>query len=486
LIAIRKVLGANVTTGFWLLLFAALPLVCHGAEKPANTIPALLVSDIHFDPFHDPAQAKKLGDAPMSQWRSVLSAPPSADQQQAFSSLQQACHSRGVDTPYALFHSALQAMKATLPGAKFITVSGDLIAHAFFCRYSTLFPGATQSNYQAFVLKTASFVASELRAEFPDIPIYVALGNNDTPCDDYRLDAGSEFLAQAGKILAESLPPSQQPRVTQEFAKGGYYSVLMPEPMRETRLIVINDLFLSPQYATCAGRPDAAAATAELAWLQEQFAQARRLGQRAWVMGHIPPGVDPYSTVAKGKDICGNASPIMFLSTDKLADLLLRNADLIRLGIFAHSHMDEIRLLEPEHGAKHTAVAIKMVSSISPVDGNDPSFTVARVDPSTGLLEDYEVISTSDQTGIAATWRTEYDFGKTFQQEQFSSPSLRKLIDEFTQDPDAKTKLSQAYIRNFYPGDRSSQLTPFWPQYLCALPNHTAKGFTSCVCAGGK
>jgi sphingomyelin phosphodiesterase acid-like 3 len=260
----------------------------------------------------------------------------------------------------------------------------------------------------------------------------------------------------------------------------------MPEPLRETRLIVINDLFLSPQYATCAGQPDAAAGTAELAWLQEQFVQARRLGQRVWVMGHIPPGVDPYSTVAKVKDICGNASPIMFLSTDKLADLLLKNADLIRLGIFAHSHMDEIRLLEPERGAKHAAVAIKMVSSISPVDGNDPSFTVAHVEPASALLQDYEVITTSDQTGIAAAWHSEYDFGKTFQQEHFSSASIRKLIEEFAKDPDARTKTSQAYIRNFYPGDRSSQLTPFWPQYLCALPNHTAKAFTACVCAGGK
>ena len=50
----------------------------------------------------------------------------------------------------------------------------------------------------------------ELRASFPGMPVYVALGNNDTGCGDYQLDAGSSFLAQAGKIVAEGLPPSQQ------------------------------------------------------------------------------------------------------------------------------------------------------------------------------------------------------------------------------------------------------------------------------------
>ena len=278
---------------------------------------------------------QQLVDAPVSQWSSILSAPPSPNQQQAFAALQQTCHARGVDTPYPLLQSSLQAMRSRQPDAKFMTVSGDLIAHSFFCRYTTLLPGSTQSDYQAFVLKTLSFVMGELRASFPGAPVYVALGNNDTACGDYRLDAGSDFLARTGRIVAEGLPPSQQQQALKEFAKGGYYSLTMDAPMRDTRLIVVNDLFLSPRYSTCAGKPDSAAATAEMAWLQEQLAQARRLGQRVWVMGHIPPGVDPYSTVAKIKDICGNEAPEMFLSSDQLADLLIEYADVVRLGIFA-------------------------------------------------------------------------------------------------------------------------------------------------------
>ena len=505
----RRFSELQITIWLWLLIFIASPLTGRGeaqqafsslqdgqqhrstdsAEAEDRPFPALLVSDIHFDPLHDPAKVQQLVSAPVSQWSSILSAPSSPNQQQAFAALQKKCNARGIDTPYTVLHSSLQAMRSWQSDARFMTVSGDLIAHSFLCRYTTLVPGSTQSDYQAFVLKTLSFVMGELRATFPGMPVYVALGNNDTACDDYRLDAGSDFLAQTGRIVAEGVPRSQRRRVSKVFARGGYYSLAMGAPMRYTRLIVVNDIFLSPKYSTCAGRPDSAAATAEMTWLQQELTQARRLSQKVWVMGHIPPGVDPYSTVAKFKDICGNGSPEMFLSSDKLADLLIEYADVIRLGIFAHSHMDEVRLLKPQGSGPQVSehsVAIKMVPSVSPVDGNNPSFTIGRVDRSSAVLRDYEVIAASNQTGIATTWSREYDYAQTYHEAEFSPSTVKEMITEFEYDRSAKTAASEAYIRNFYVGDRSSELKPFWPLYVCALENHTAKAFDACVCSAGK
>src|SRR5208337_1123230 len=152
------------------------------AKAEADTIPALFLSDIHFDPFHDPAKAAELASAPVTQWRSILSARPSANQGQAFDKLQQSCQAKGVDTPYALLQSSLQAMRARLPGAKFMTVSGDLVVHGFPCRFEKLFPSSAPGGYQAFVVKTLAFVMDELRASYPGTPIYVALGNNDSGC----------------------------------------------------------------------------------------------------------------------------------------------------------------------------------------------------------------------------------------------------------------------------------------------------------------
>jgi len=466
---------------------SAQPHAANSVLPQEASVHSLFVSDIHFDPFHDPGKAKELVGAPVANWKSILSAPSLADQPQAFAALQQSCHAKGVDTPYVLLRSSLQAMHARQPDAKFMMVSGDLVVHAFPCRYATLLPNAAPADYQAFVVKTISFVMQELRAEFPGVPVYVSLGNNDSGCGDYKLDADSDFLAQTAKIVAEGLPAAERANAIKEFAEGGYYSIAMAEPMRNTRLIVVNDLFLSPKYTTCGGDADTAPAKAQMAWLERQLQQARESGQKVWVMGHIPPGIDPVSTVTELRDVCGGQAPVAFLSSDKMAGLLVEYADVVRLGLFGHTHMDEMRLLEPEGGEPQNAdahrVPVKVVPSISPVDGNIPSFTDARVNPSSATLENYDVISASNRTGIATAWTAEYDFAKTYREPEFSSSSVKKLIDEFRADRSAAAAASQAYIRDYFVGDMSPALIPFWPEYVCALSNQTAKGFAACVCS---
>lgn len=458
----------------------------HAATAEKGTIPAIFTSDIHFDPFNDPSKAKELATAPVSEWHSILADPPSADQVQAFTGIQQHCHAKGIDTPFVLLRSSLAAMHTRQPYAKFIVVTGDLIAHAFPCRYEALFPKAAPGDYQAFVLKTISFVMEELQREFPGIPVYASLGNNDSACGDYLLDANSEFVAEAGKILAQGLPTSQQRQAINQSVDGAYYSVTMAAPMRGTRLIAVNDLFLSPKYNSCAGKPDPTGATQEMAWLESELQQARHAGQKVWLIGHIPPGVDPYSTVLKFRDVCGGQSPVTFLASDKMADLMVEYADVVQLGIFGHTHMDEMRLLAPPPGSPLPAeghrVPVKLVASISPVDGNNPSFTIARINPLSAQLEDYDVIAASNQTGIATTWTEEYNFAKTYHQTVFSSATLKKLTDSFSKDPGANTLASQAYIRDYFVGNMSRALTPFWPTYVCAVENHTAQGFAACLC----
>jgi sphingomyelin phosphodiesterase acid-like 3 len=454
-----------------------------------TTIPAIFISDIHFDPFHDPARVRQLVAAPVSQWSSILSRPPSPRQESAFTAMQQNCDARGVDTPDTLLRSSLRAMRVRQADAKFMMVSGDLVAHGFPCRYTTLFPHATPAEYQSFVEKTISYVLGQLRVSFPRIPIYVALGNNDSACGDYRLDAGNTFLANTAGIVAEGLPLSDRNTEIQDFSQTGSYSVAMAPPMQNTRLIVLDDLFLSTKSNSCAGTPNPNAAKAELGWLRDQLAQARQSGQRVWIMGHIPTGIDPYATARRLGALCGHLNPVLFLSSTNLADVLLEYADVIRLGIFAHTHMDEIRLLQPEHAEPDSSapgIAIKMIPSISPVDGNDPSFTLARVNPASAMLQDYQVVAASNHTGIATTWSVEYDFAQTFHQPQFSPATVRALIVEFAADHDADTAVSRQYIRHYFIGDRSSELKPFWPQYVCALANASVEAYSACLCPAAK
>jgi sphingomyelin phosphodiesterase acid-like 3 len=455
-----------------------------------ETIPALFLSDIHFEPFFDPGKVAQLAAAPAGEWKGILAAPASADREQRFAALEQTCHVRGDDTSYVLLESSLRAMRREASGAKFATVSGDLISHAFTCKYEALFPHAAAGDYRAFVEKTLDFVMEELRAALPGVPVYAALGNNDSDCGDYKLDAHSDFLLAVGGEVTREFPESERKDALAAFAAGGYYSIRLPAPMRNARLLALDDLFMVGRFTTCAGKADGSAADAQLAWLQQQLTEARRNKEKVWVMGHIPPGVDVHASATHTEEICGEKGPKMFLASEKLADVLMAFSDVVELAIFAHTHMDEMRILTPGNeapgGASRKVVAVKMVSSISPINGNAPSFTVARVEPSSAELKDFKVFRASNQTGVEADWREEYDWGKTYHETEFSASAVSKVIAGFEADSDAKTGSSRDYIRNFDVGNNSPLLALVWPQYVCGLRNDSAQGFKACVCVAGK
>jgi sphingomyelin phosphodiesterase acid-like 3 len=183
-------------------------------------------------------------------------------------------------------------------------------------------------------------------------------------------------------------------------------------------------------------------------------------------------------------DVCGGQSPTMFLASEKMADVIAEFGDVVELAIFAHTHMDELRLLK-ENGqspAAQKSVAVKLVPSISPINGNHPSFTVAQIDLSSASLVDYKIFAASNLTGVGASWKEEYDFARSYHMAEFTSSSVNRLISGFAADPGAKTQASQNYIEEFSVGYASPLLSLVWPQYVCTLTNHTQQSFKACVC----
>ena len=493
--------------GLWIVLFAAFSVAAQaqrpGPPESGTTVPALLVSDIHFDPFHDPAKAKQLEAALVSQWQAILSAPDSAGQPQAFATLQKSCGARGVDTPWPLLRSSIEAMHRQAPHARFITVSGDLVVHGLPCRFQALLPGQSQASYEAFLEKTLQFVIEQLRAAFPGVPIHVALGNNDTGCGDYHLDPDSAFLRATAHIVAAAVPAAERRSVEEQFRTNGSYGAPLA-PLHKTRLIVLNDLFLAPQYASCNGQPNPAPAQAELDWLSRQMDEAEEAGEHVWVMAHIPPGVNAFETVRRFRNVCSGEAPESFLVPEdsaRLESILQLRSSLIQLVLFGHTHMDEMRVvlvgqdLRRQLGEigqlasdKNTYrlvlrnIPMKLVPSISPVDGNHPAFTVAAVEPN-GTLKDYSVVVASNLTGVGTAWSKEYDYAETYNEPDFSGEAVFDLLRKFDSDPKAQTPASRQYIQHYYKGKVGSALAPFWPQYECSLDNLNPADYTLCVCA---
>lgn len=106
--------------------------------------------------------------------------------------------------------------------AYFLSV-GDSSAH-----------GLTDDHGSPKVLKAMSMVASEAHKVFPDIPIFLAIGNNDLP-GHYILPNNSDWYKTvlsywAPLILCSHCPRSvEKPTTMEELAKtfleGGYYKV---------------------------------------------------------------------------------------------------------------------------------------------------------------------------------------------------------------------------------------------------------------------
>jgi sphingomyelin phosphodiesterase acid-like 3 len=264
----------------------------------------------------------------------------------------------------------------------------------------------------------------------------------------------------------------------------GDYSVMLPAPMNNTRLIVLQNIFESTHYRGCNNEPNAAPAAEQIAWLRAQLTEARNSGQQVWVMAHIPPGVDVYTTYhrylfAPG-EACNVKQPQMFLSSSVLGETIADFGDVVRLAIFAHTHMDEIKLLQ---GPEGKAVPAKVVPSISPINGNDPSFIVAQVNPKDATIKDYEVYSATNAQ--AAVWNREYRYSDVYHLPDFSAKSIDQLTLALVDDKSGEEETSRVYERYFLSGGGTIAalgLQRLWPAYSCSLREEDPGAFRRCMC----
>lgn len=447
-----------------------------------------MLSDLHFDPFRDPAKVPALRSAPVMQWSRILNDPDSITQAADFAALQTACKSRGADSSWAVVKSTLAAAHTQQPAPLFITVSGDLLTHNFDCRMKTLDKEATAEQISDFAEKTIAFLASEMRQSFGGTPTYLALGNNDSGCTDYHQTVNSRFVKNTALSLASGFTrPQDQKVVVQAFSSRGDYSVLLPHSMHGTRLVVLQNVFGTPRFAACESEETAGAvpsATAQMDWLREQLAAARREHQKVWVMAHIPPGVDTYASfhkfVGKPEGMCSVASPVMMLNSDDLTRLLTDYAGEVKLALFAHTHMDEIKLLHNPQGA---SIPAKLIPSVSPINGNTPSFLLATVQPQTATMLDYAVYAASDSK--ASSWSEEYRYSGAYHMPDFSADSVGQLATRMERDKDGTDEISVTYQRWFLPGDDGKfarGLKTIWPSYACAISENGGPLYRRCMC----
>jgi hypothetical protein len=392
--------------------------------------------------------------------------------------------SYGEDTNHALFISSMDALAKAAAGVDFVIVAGDLLAHEFETRAASTF-GVPEisATTDAFAVRTTIFAAEAVAGAVPGKPVILALGNNDSSCGDYRIQPGGSYLAATRETVRRLAGTGRvEPDFDETYTAGGYYAVHHPT-VKNTVILVVNDILWSAKYRNACGTNGLAAADAMLAWLRERLGRAKAAGEHVWMVHHIPWGIDPYSTLHSNAASCA-AGIVPFLKepyASAFVSLLREYGDLLRASFSGHVHYDDFRLLLDDQ-AKAIGVD-KVVPAISPIFGQNPGFQIFRYDRASALPTDFSTFYLANldkaENRAAAEWRLEYTFTEAYRQPRYSVEAVGAVWNALSQGGAA----ADAY-RKLYPVNRGTLRSDILPAYACAIGHLDAQSFQDCFCRG--
>jgi predicted phosphodiesterase len=394
------------------IIFAA------SSAQAGQASPWLVISDVHYTPF-DHARA------------------PS---------------SYGEDTNDALLTSFLAEARKADPNPPVVIIAGDFLAHGFRLDAA----GATMAA-----------LAKRFDAAFPRAQFVIALGNNDSSCGDYAAPIDGPFLAAAAKAWAPLVDRrGAAPDFAERFAHAGDYVARLPLP--GLRVAVTNDVFDSLRYsAACAAGQNGAART--LARFQTDLRGARP-GERNWVLFHIPPGIDTFTTT----HLTHRLGVVPFLKPNARQDLdaIVTGApDHVVLALAGHTHKFGYRILG-EPGSPR--VPMLLAPSVSPIFDNAPSFLEVTV------ASDGTLASVAETSLVDGRWQRVGDLG-TLGMRRFTVSELEGLQHRLKRGAALRATFSRLYSGGGPPEIDERN----WRSYWCAAANFTATAFEACTGQSG-
>ncbi len=450
----RKVLTALATI---VLLISA----CGGSSRTNQIV---VFSDVHFNPFYDTTLFDALVAAPADAWEAIFEGSSTTT-----------LSTWGQEANYPLLKQAITAACTQADGTPFLLFTGDILGHGFNNAFYALYGSEDESALRAFILKTVTFFSQSVRSACGERPIAFILGNNDAYEGDYALLPNSAFLADTANLFSSTLLLNKvdAAEFAETYTAGGYYATTSLQA--NLMLIGMNTVF----FAARAPEESRAAASAQVAWLGTKLAQARANGWRVWLLLHIPPGIDIYSTVHTFMDENGQVTDATTMWTEELqtqmTETLTDYRDVIGAIFGAHTHMDEFRLAISSDTAPHGSVV--GTPSISPLFGNNPAFKVVTARTDDWQLSD----STSWMNPLEgdSTFSASYTFSNAYGITWLLDDALAELADELATDSAQRA----TYIEHYYSGhDASNPIDDTnWPAYRCGISEMTKVEFMACV-----
>jgi len=421
----------------------------------------LMLSDIHFDPFQDDAVIGKLG-----------------------AKLREGCHTSGStsfsrygsDTNYPLLKSALENAAAAASDHHFhydyIIITGDYLAHQFDRRYQQCIGGSDEA-YRRFASGTIVLVSDMIARAFPGVPVFAALGNNDSDRGDYEKPSESFFssVGHSWETAWGDVAARTRSEAEASFEKAGYYALPHPTVPGHELLVLNSNLWAAAHHPQACSETDSDP-DGQFAWLSDTLDKVARTGGSASLIMHILPGIDAIRSAG--------GQPVLLWNdrcTQKLMTQLNRYPGVIREIYAGHIHRDDFRVLEDIPG--RALCAIHVVPSVSPVYFNNPALEIGWYSKSDGALWDYAALSLN-LSGPKPTWETEYVFTQAYGYPRLTLNALEDLSRRIRSGNPA-SGVGKIYTSHYTAGVDMFLTPQNWLNYSCAQTEITIETFERCT-----
>jgi UDP-2,3-diacylglucosamine pyrophosphatase LpxH len=323
----------------------------------------IAISDIHFDPFMGChlqkycSTVKELQRSPIEKWDSILARNKA--QLQARLRI-------GMDTNYALLTKLIKQVKpyASQPNNSFMIITGDYLAHNIDKNYHLYFK--TSKGYQVFIRKVFRYLYAKLRTICPaNLGVYFVMGNNDGYLGDYVINADQQFFKDISLDWSElnEIASSGSKIDHQLLSRNGSYARNITPSLK---LIVLNTLIFLKK---AKGENKEAHAQLIINWLNKQLARAKQKHQKVILAYHIPQSVAPTKRLLSPK-----TANLWLDDINQAYIKLAQQYDTTIIGML-HGHVHRPEFMRLHRDPNHPLPQY-LISSVSPIFGNSPSFTI--------------------------------------------------------------------------------------------------------------
>lgn len=351
----------------------------------------------------------------------------------------------GEDTGEELFDDTIAELRRADPNAPVIIVAGDTAAHSM------------RSNR---VTPTIVEAARRLRAAFPKAQFVLALGNNDSTCGDYQTQRNGRFLHDVGAAW-RPLISRASPDFDTAFRDSGSYAVNLPGSVTA---VVLDDVPFAFRYRDACGGDGANFVGRALSVVRRDARAAAARGRKVWVVTHLPPGVDAYSSTHLTRQLV----TIPFLrkdAQDAFLGVLRDPENHVSVLLAGHSHKFAFR--------DAAGVPALLAPSVSPVMRNAPSFLLMNVGAAGEIGAIVQYARGDDG------WQR-LDDTRSLGMRSFSIAGVRELDERIARDPLLRERFARDYV-----ADGSKEiLEGNWRGYWCAQTTVQLDEYRSCISPG--